>query len=229
MSLNSSFPLNGAVLHARSDGALYWPDRETLIVADLHLEKGSAFASATGQMLPPYDSRATLTALRQAMAATRPKRVICLGDSFHDVRAAARLTPQDRDQLVGLTRQCDWVWIAGNHDPAPPADLGGIVMEEAVDGPLVFRHEASPQAGAGEISGHFHPKAAVETRARRLSARCFVEDSRRLILPAFGAYTGGLNVWDTAISGLFPKGFTVHLALRQGVLRVPRSRLRKAA
>lgn len=227
--MESRFPLNGAMLCARSDGALYWPDRETLIVADLHLEKGSAYASVTGQMLPPYDSRTTLSALRAAVSALKPRWVICLGDSFHDIDASQRLTQQDREDLTDLTRRCKWIWIAGNHDPAPPADLGGTVLEELVDGPLVFRHEASLQAGAGEVSGHFHPKAVIETRARRLSARCFVEDSRRMILPAFGAYTGGLSVWNPAISKLFPKGFTVHLALRRGVLRVPRSRLRKAA
>lgn len=229
MSVESPILLNGARLHARSDGALYWPDRDTLIVADLHLEKGSAYASVTGQMLPPYDSRATLTALREAIAAVSPRRVICLGDSFHDSDAARRLTAQDRNCLSDLTQSTEWIWIAGNHDPAPPAELGGTVLEELVDGPLVFRHEAVPLAGAGEVSGHFHPKASIETRARRLSARCFVEDARRLILPSFGAYTGGLSVWNPAIADLFPKGFCVHLTMRRGVLRVPRSRLRKVA
>lgn len=222
------FLLNGAALTALPDGALFWPERRTLIVADLHLEKGSAFARG-GQFLPPYDSRATLERLGQTMRALSPARVICLGDSFHDVGAANRLCEADRAALTALTSAVEWVWIAGNHDPAPPADLGGWVADVLTDGPLVFRHEADSVAGAGELSGHFHPKASVETRARRLSARCLVEDGRRAILPAYGSYTGGLSVWDPAISTLFPRGFAVHLMLRKGVLKVPRARLLKAA
>jgi DNA ligase-associated metallophosphoesterase len=220
--------LNGAALSARSDGALHWPDRATLVVADLHLEKGSAFARS-GQLLPPYDSRATLERVAAAIRALRPARVICLGDSFHDGHAAGRLPDADRAVLARLTRAVDWVWIAGNHDPTPPADMGGRVLGELVDGPLVFRHEAEPGPRSGEVSGHFHPKASVQTRARRLTGRCFVEDGARLILPAFGSYAGGLTVWDPAISGLFPNGFAVHLTARRGVLKVPRARLLRAA
>tara|TARA_R100001143_G_scaffold52368_3_gene47432 strand:- start:68665 stop:69375 length:711 start_codon:yes stop_codon:yes gene_type:complete len=225
---NSAFVLNGAHLLALADGSLYWPDRNTLVVADLHLEKGSAFASR-GQMLPPYDSRATLAALTTTLTRLRPDRVICLGDSFHDAQASDRLPPQDRAVLGKLVADADWIWIAGNHDPAPPADLGGRVHAHWVDGPLVFRHEAEHGSIAGEISGHFHPKASVQTRARRLSARCFIEDGKRLILPAYGSYTGGLSVWHPAISGLFPKGFSVHLASGRSVVRVPGARLLRAA
>lgn len=224
----SLFSLNGAALEPRRDGGLFWADRNCLIVADLHLEKGSAYAR-TGQFLPPYDSRATLDALAAAMRELNPDRVICLGDSFHDPEAAARLSEADRATLQHLVEQTDWIWIAGNHDPAPPGDIGGTVVEEWTDGPLVFRHEAETGPRHGEVSGHFHPKAAIQSRARRLSARCFVEDGRRLILPAYGSFTGGLSVFDPAIADLFPNGFTAHLALKKGVLRVPAKRLLKAA
>jgi uncharacterized protein len=225
---HSAFVLNGAQLQALADGSLYWPDWNTLVVADLHLEKGSAFASR-GQMLPPYDSRTTLAVLATTLARLRPDRVICLGDSFHDAQASDRLSPQDRAVLGKLVSDVDWIWIAGNHDPAPPADLGGRVRADWLEGPLVFRHEAEHGSRPGEVSGHFHPKASVQTRARRLSARCFIEDGARLILPAYGSYTGGLSVWDPAINGLFPKGFSVHLATGRAVVRVPKARLLRAA
>lgn len=219
--------LNGVDLMPQNDGALFWPDRRTLIVADLHLEKGSAYAR-TGQFLPPYDSRATLAALETALNRQKPDQVICLGDSFHDQDAANRLVSADWQQLARLVASVDWVWIAGNHDPAPPGEIGGTIVEQLTLGPLVFRHEADPFGGPGELSGHFHPKAAIQTRARRLSARCFVEDGKRMILPSYGSYTGGLNVFDPAISNLFPSGFTTHLTLKKGVLSVPRRRLLKA-
>ena len=225
---SSAIVLNGEPLSALPDGSLHWPARNTVIVADLHLEKGSAFARG-GQMLPPYDSRATLATLAAVLTRFQPHRVICLGDSFHDAQAYDRLPAQDRAQLARLVAGTDWIWIAGNHDPAPPPDLGGSVHAEWIDGPLVFRHQAEMGPRAGEISGHFHPKASVQTRGRRLSTRCFIEDGSRLILPAYGSYTGGLSVWDPAISGLFPKGFSVHLATGRSIVRVPKTRLLRAA
>ncbi len=225
--------INGAQLAAQPSGALFWPDRATLIVADLHLEKGSSFARR-GQFLPPYDSRATLARLRAEIDRLAPARVICLGDSFHDDAAADRLSDADRDVLCALTARCDWLWVAGNHDPAPPRGLGGRAARDGwTDGPLVFRHEAQAAVGGrkaaatapGEISGHFHPKAAVARRGRRLSARCFVEDGRRLVLPAFGAYTGGLDALDPAISGLFPRGFRAHLLGPRGIHSLTRTAL----
>lgn len=221
--------LNGASLIAEPSGALYWPARETLVVADLHLEKGSSFARR-GQLLPPYDSRTTLSQLSDAIGRRRPKRLICLGDSFHDADAAGRLGPEERETIRRLAAAVEaWIWIAGNHDPAPPADLGGeVVTDHLTDGPLVFRHEALATPAAGEISGHYHPKAAVTQRGRRISARCFVEDGRRAILPSFGAYTGGLNVLDPAISGLYANGFRVHLLGPRKVYSFPRSRLLRA-
>ncbi len=210
--------LNGAVLSADPSGALLWPARRTLVVADLHLEKGSAFA-ARGQLLPPYDTRATLERLEALIARHRPDRVVCLGDSFHDGEAGGRLSAPDRARLGRLTASCDWVWIEGNHDPEPPDDLGGRIEAELVDPPLVFRHQARKRRTkahpvAGEVSGHWHPKAAVHLPPKRISAPCFVSDGRRLVLPAFGAYTGGLNVLDPALSGLFQNGFVVHLMHR---------------
>lgn len=217
--------VNGARLIGDPSGALYWPDRRTLMVADLHLEKGSAFA-VRGQFLPPYDTATTLERLDTAIARHGAEQVICLGDSFHDGEAAARLSPGDAETIQRLTAQCDWIWICGNHDPAPPEDWGGKVLEELVLGALVFRHEAKPLVTvAGEVSGHFHPKAAVKLRAKRVTSRCFVSDGRRLILPAFGAYTGGLNVLDPAVTSLFPRGFAVHILGNEAIYAFPASAL----
>ncbi len=201
-------------------GVLWWPARRTLVVSDLHLEKGSGFA-AKGALIPPYDTAATLARLSGAIDRLDPDRVICLGDSFHDGGAAARLSRADAKTLAGLTAARDWIWITGNHDPEPPAHWGGRVMDELVDGALVFRHQARNGA-VGELSGHFHPKASVSTRVRRITARCFVGDGQRLILPAFGAYTGGLDVLDPAISGLLSRGFHVHLLGRSRLYSLPR-------
>lgn len=203
--------INGATLVADRSGAAFWEARQTLIVSDLHFEKGSALAKS-GALLPPYDTRATLLSLTETIDRFLPQRVICLGDSFHDSGAEARMQAQDRAALAALIRRLDWIWIAGNHDPIPPDDLGGVVEEELVDGPFLFRHEADHRfQGAGEISGHFHPKALISTRARRHRGPCFVSDGKRLIMPAFGAYTGGLSVTDQAIKALFPQGFDLWL------------------
>lgn len=216
----SRFLLNGAELTADFSGALWWAERRLLVAADLHLEKGSGYARY-GTLLPPYDTRETLARLEAVMARLKPAMMICLGDSFHDGDAAARLDADDIALLSRLTAACDWRWITGNHDPAPPADWGGRVESEIVLGPLVFRHEAAAGSAAGEVSGHYHPKATVQTRARRVSGRCFVTDGRRLILPAFGAYAGGLDVSDPAIGRLFPKGFDIHLIGRARVHSLP--------
>ncbi|MFM2044972.1 MAG: hypothetical protein RLY86_3548 [Pseudomonadota bacterium] len=216
--------LNGADLVADASGALLWPARGWLVVADLHLEKGSGLA-ARGALLPPYDTGATLTRLEEVCRRLRPSRVVCLGDSFHDRGAADRVGAADGRRLGNLIAAHDWLWIAGNHDPAPPESWGGAVAAEVVEGPLVFRHEAMPGPVAGEVSGHYHPKASVATRARRVTARCFVADSRRLILPAFGAYAGGLNVLDPAISGLFGAEMAAWLLGQDKVWCFPAARL----
>lgn len=218
--------LNGAALTPDHSGAVFWRDRNTLIVADLHFEKGSALA-ARGQLLPPYDTRTTLRRLNDVLSRTKAARVISLGDSFHDGDAGRRLHDEDRTALTEITNRVEWIWVTGNHDPDPPADLGGEIVTELTEGPLLFRHEAENRQASGEISGHYHPKATVKTRMRRISAPCFVSDGRRMILPSFGAFTGGLNVRDAAIEGHFPKGYNVWLLGQSGVHRFPRSAAQK--
>lgn len=215
--------LNGALLLPDPSGALVWPDRSLLAVADLHLEKGSAFARR-GRMLPPYDTRATLDALEEALRRVRPARVLCLGDSFHDRGAAERLDPEERARLRRLTDSLDWLWVTGNHDPQPPEGLGGRSAAEADIGGLVFRHEAVPGA-TGELSGHFHPAAVVQVPGRRVRGRCFATDGAKLILPSFGAFTGGLNVLDPALRSLLGPRFEVRLLARGRVHRFPHGRL----
>ncbi len=195
--------INGAGLLADAMGALYWPERKTLIVADLHFEKGSSFARR-GVLLPPYDTRATLERLTLLVRRYRPDCVVCLGDSFHDGDGPARLVEGDAARLHTVVDNQDWFWVAGNHDPFPPRWLGGEVVSELVAGPLVFRHQPRGAVlAAGEVIGHFHPKATIATRGRRVTGPCFVTDGTRMILPAIGAFTGGLDVLDGAISNLF--------------------------
>lgn len=201
----------GASLIADPTGALYWPDEGLLAVADLHLEKGSAFA-ARGVLLPPYDTAATLARLGRLIARYAPRLVIALGDSFHDGGGAARMVEPDRAALGILQRGRDWLWIAGNHDPDPAAGVGGQFAAMLALGPLTFRHEPSAEVPSGDIAGHLHPQARVARRGRAVSRRCFAANARRLIMPAFGAYTGGLNVRDRAIATLFGRlDFTAHM------------------
>jgi len=219
--------VNGQRLLADASGALIWPQRRAAMVADLHLEKGSAFA-ARGHLLPPYDTAATLARLEEVLERHRAEAVYCLGDSFHDADAGSRLTAADKARLTRLTRRYRWTWICGNHDPAPPVDWGGRVVEETTLGALAFRHQAVPAASprrAGEISGHYHPKAAVRWRHKRIAGRCFVSDGRRLVLPAFGAFTGGLNVLEPAIAALFPEPYEVLLIGRTGIYSFPKTAL----
>ncbi|MBP2227051.1 DNA ligase-associated metallophosphoesterase [Azospirillum agricola] len=216
--------LHGAALVADASGALLWPAEGVLAVADLHLEKGSAFA-ARGRMLPPYDTRATLERLAALVDREKPARVLCLGDSFHDRRAGARMESADAERLRALTADAaDWVWITGNHDPDPPEGLGGRSVAEFRLGPLVFRHEAQPGA-VGELSGHLHPAAALALGGRRVRDRCFVTDGAKLVLPAFGSFAGGLNVLNPAIAGLLAPRFDALLTVRGRIHRFPRDRL----
>ncbi len=223
--------LNGTRLVPLLSGGLYWPDRQVLIVADLHLEKASALAR-TGQFLPPYDSAECLTRLEADLDRLAPRSLIALGDSFHDGGGPARLPAPDAARLTAIAGRVDLVWIIGNHDhhgadlaDAPLNLWGGRVAETVTLGPLTFRHEAADGPRAGEVSGHFHPKAAIVQRGRRLSARCFVEDGHRIVLPAYGTFTGGLDAQDPALTRLFPRGFTAHLIGRQRILPVPHYRL----
>jgi hypothetical protein len=216
----------GVVLEAFPEGALWWADLRLLVVADLHLEKGSSFARR-GQLVPPYDTVETLSRLSRLIARLDPRTVVALGDSFHDEAGAARLSASDRALLRGLQSGREWMWIAGNHDPGPPSGLGGSVADELAVGKLVFRHEPQSGPAEGEIAGHLHPSARVHGRGRSVRRRCFAGDGYRLILPAFGAYTGGLDVLDRAFYGLFaPETFRAFMLGDDRVYPVGRRALR---
>ena len=190
----------------RCSGALWVINHRALVAADLHLEKGSAFA-ARGQMLPPYDSRATLDRLEAEIDALSPSAVVLLGDSFHDSRSVGRMAADDKARLERLAAGRDWIWLEGNHDIAALAgamgDLVGEVVETMALGSLRLIHEPQPGVQPGEIAGHLHPAALVAAHGRGVRRPCFVTDGRRAVLPAFGAFTGGLDVRDPAIAGLF--------------------------
>ncbi len=214
----------GVTLTADPAGALCWPEEGLLIVADLHLEKGSAFAKR-GVLLPPYDTATTLARLARLIDRHTPRLVIALGDSFHDDHAPSRMSASDRAVLKTLQRGRDWLWIAGTHDPDLPADIGGRFAEALALGPLTLRHEPSEAAVDGEIAGHLHPVARVAQRGRAVSRRCFATDGRRLVMPAFGAYAGGLNVRDRAIFGLFGSlAFTAHMLGAQRLYAIAAAR-----
>ncbi len=205
----SAVTISDVTFLADLSGALFWEERSLLVVSDLHLEKGSSYA-ARGVLLPPYDTAATLSRLAAVIARRDPRMVIALGDSFHDRNAHGRLSAPDRDAIAALQVRRDWIWISGNHDPALPSNLGGTVASEVAIGPIAFRHE--PTGAAGEIAGHLHPKARVSTRGRSVERRCFASDGERAVMPAFGAYTGGLNIRDAAFSKIFgAPGFVAHV------------------
>jgi DNA ligase-associated metallophosphoesterase len=226
--IGTTLRVAGIELVATLAGALYWPAAASLIVADLHLEKGSAFARR-GVPLPPYDSRATLARLAAVVAALQPARVICLGDSFHDRAGPARLSREDAALLRRLCASCDWIWIAGNHDGKAATPFGGTTHDVLTLTPFVFRHApVAVPVGEPEIAGHLHPKASVSTAAGRLSARCFASDGERLLLPAFGAYAGGLDVLHPAVAGLFRPGFNAYLLGRIRLHAIPSTRLSRA-
>ena len=187
-----AFSFAGESFVAFPDGALFWPAQDALLVADLHLEKASWYA-AGGQFLPPYDSHATLSALAAQLERSGARRLYCLGDSFHDRFGCDRLPDDSRALLTALTAAVDWTWIVGNHDPGFADHCGGTLVEEAEVGGIILRHEAQPRDERPEMSGHFHPKLRLHLRGRQVSRRCFVASASKLILPAFGALTGGLD------------------------------------
>ena len=223
------FECAGERLSALPQGALWWPARRLLAVADLHLEKGSSYAVTARKLLPRHDTRQTLAALAALTDALQPATVVCLGDSFHDRAAVERLPDDDRAEIERLTARTRFVWIAGNHDPAPPPAGWGEVAEEIDEAPLVFRHEAQFGPVKGEVSGHYHPVAALTVRGRGFRRRCFLTDGHRLILPAFGAYAGGLNALDPAIAQLFPDDYDALLVGRDAVRRLSWRQLRRDA
>lgn len=200
----------GVTLHADCGGVLYWPEERMLVVADLHFEKGSSFASRKRGLLPPYDTAETLRNLSIALVRYSPRTVVALGDSFHDGDGPARLSEQDRATISDLQRDRQWIWIAGNHDPDPSDQVGGTHAEILSVGPLTFRH--IPEGGEGEIAGHLHPSARVYVRGRSIARRCFASDESRIVMPAFGAYTGGLSIRDRAFATVFgASAFTAHM------------------
>jgi len=182
----------GETFFATADGALFWRAQQALLVADLHLEKASWFARF-GQFLPPYDSHATLMTLARAVEETRATRLYCLGDSFHDRFGCDRLPADARSLLTELTSKLDWTWIVGNHDPGFADHCGGRIEDEVEIAGIVLRHEAVRDDTRPELSGHFHPKLRLQLKGRRVSRRCFVVSRSKMILPAFGSLTGGLD------------------------------------
>jgi len=201
--------INETALVADPAGALYWPSEGVLAIADLHLEKGSSFAKR-GVLLPPYDTAATLARLSAVIVRYAPRCVIALGDSFHDGGGPERLADADRTQLRALQVGRDWIWITGNHDPEPAQNIGGQFGGALAIGGLTFRH--IPSGTAGEIAGHLHPVARVSHRGRAVSRRCFAADALRMVMPAFGAFAGGLNIRDAAFADLFGTlAFTAHM------------------
>lgn len=210
VSRDTPVRLNGAACRLTPEGGLWWPAERLLAVADLHLEKASSLARRH-VFLPPYDTAATLARLAALVLRLAPARLVLLGDSFHDRAASARVGGADREALAALLAGREVTWVLGNHDPEPPVGLPGTAAEVVEIGPLVFRHEPSPRPAPGELAGHLHPAARVPTRGRALRRRCFVGDGTRLVLPAFGALAGGLNVQDEAFAPLFPAGFTAHV------------------
>jgi uncharacterized protein len=221
-----AFDFAGECWLATPEGALYWPRRRVLLVADLHLEKASWFA-AHGQPLPPYDSRATLAALDDVAARFDPAEIWCLGDSFHDRDGQARLDPAAEALLQGLAARHRWLFIAGNHDGLPDGRWGTRSCDEIVVDGLVFRHEHDPADPRPQLSGHYHPKTSVPLRGRNVRRACFACGDGTLILPAFGSLTGGLDIDDPAIARLFVGPYFALVPTLRGVARFVRAPVAK--
>ena len=214
------FSFAGHDFLADPQGALYWPAERALLVADLHLEKASWFARL-GQFLPPYDSQATLAALTELVDRTQPERLYCLGDSFHDRFGCDRLPEAARSMLLALTGRLDWVWILGNHDPGFADHCGGRLVEEVTVAGITLRHEADPSDPAPEMSGHYHPKLRLQLRGKNVSRRCYVASPTKLILPAFGALTGGLDAGHPEIVRKVGSGAAALIPVADRMLRFP--------
>lgn len=217
--LFAPFPFAGHTLFACAQGALWWPAMRALLVADLHLEKASFFARF-GQPLPPYDSVETLSRLAALVEETGAQAIWCLGDSFHDAEGPERLPGEARALLERLAAGREWLWITGNHDAGGDFPLGEAVVEQEVAG-LVLRHEAEPGEQRCEVSGHFHPKLSVRHRGRGVSRRCFLLSGRHLVLPAFGALTGGLDLSHPAFRPLLAPGAQALVVADGRLLRFP--------
>lgn len=212
-----------ATLVADSCGVAYWPAHETLLVADLHLEKAAHFAGR-GSFLPPYDTRETLARLSQAIARYAPRHVVALGDSFHTTRGATDISGDDLDALLSMQQGRTWTWIAGNHDPDLAAQVGGVMAGEMEIGGVVLRHAPESDDARPQIAGHLHPVARIARAGTSVRRRCFVSDGRRVVMPAFGAFTGGLDIHDVAFAPVFPdaSAVTVLMLGDSGLYPVPR-------
>ena len=214
------FSFAGETFFAAADGALFWPDQKALLVADLHLEKASWFARL-GQFLPPYDSHATLAALAEAVDRTGATRLFCLGDSFHDRFGCDRLPASARELLTQLTTKLVWMWIVGNHDPDFSDHCGGKIADEVEIAGIMLRHEAVREDPSPEISGHFHPKLRLHLKGRLVSRRCFVMSATKMILPAFGSLTGGLDAHHPEILGSVGNNAAALVPVSDRLLRFP--------
>ena len=214
------FSFAGETFEATASGVLFWPAQKALLVADLHLEKASWFARL-GQFLPPYDSQATLTALSIEADRSGATRLYCLGDSFHDEFGCERLPAAARSLLTDLTSRLDWTWIVGNHDPGFQDHCGGLIADEAEIGGIILRHEAVRGEIRPEISGHFHPKLRLHLKGRQVSRRCFVLSATKLIMPAFGALTGGLDAHHPEILGSVGSNAAALVPVSDRLLRFP--------
>ena len=214
------FSFAGETFFATADGALFWPAQSALLVADLHLEKASWFARL-GQFLPPYDSHATLTALAATVEQTGATRLFCLGDSFHDRFGCDRLPANARELLTDLTSRLDWTWIVGNHDPGFADHCGGRLADEIEIAGIVLRHEADRDDPRPEMSGHYHPKLRLQLKGRRVSRRCFVVSASKIIFPAFGSLTGGLDAHHPEILGSVGTDAAALVPVSDRLLRFP--------
>ncbi len=215
--------LSGTDVWLDASGAMFVPAASLLVVSDLHFEKGSHYAER-GQMIPPYDTRATLKVVEAAIRKYRPRTVLSLGDTFHDGRAEARMMAEDRQKLIALCEAQDWIFVLGNHDPLPPKAFRGRAVDVISMAGLRFTHE--PEGAGWHVAGHLHPCALAVSEGRGFRRSCFISDGTRMILPSMGAYTGGLNVLDEAFAPAFPDGFDVFLRSGPRVFRVPVSSLR---
>ena len=214
------FSFAGETFEATPSGALFWPAHQALLVADLHLEKASWFARF-GQFLPPYDSHATLAALEADVERSGAARLYCLGDSFHDRFGCDRLPANARELLTALTAKLDWTWIVGNHDPGFADHCGGRIEDEVEIAGIILRHEAQREDPRPEISGHFHPKLRLHVKGRRVSRRCFVKSASKIIMPAFGSLTGGLDAHHPEIMKSVGTGAAALVPVSDRMLRFP--------
>lgn len=219
-ALDQPLAVAGKSFRADVSGALYWPSERALIVADLHLGKGASFA-ARGQMLPPYDTKDTLSRLGDAIDRYKAETVIALGDSFHDAGALDSLMPEERDMLAVIQDDCEWIWVTGNHDPSIRVSAGGHVLPEVCVEGLTLRHEPAASGVTHEIAAHLHPAAKLVMHGYSVRRPCFVGNGMRLVMPAFGSFTGGLNVLDEAFEPLFGNdGFAVWMLGHEGLYPV---------